>query len=315
MKPYILTVTLNPAVDKTVNVDNFKTGRDFREQNISISAGGKGINVSRVLKHLGVLSLTSGFLGGSDGNYIKNQLDKEKIIHDFYPIKGNTRTSLTVIDPVANTITRILERGPAITKKDTAVFKKKFFGLIKNCRAVILSGRNIPGASDSFYRDLIRIAKRKNIISVFDTSGGPLEIGLEAKPFMIKPNLKESEQLLGRNLNSLTELKKALRYFTKCGITIAAITLGSKGAIVADGKQILQALPPKVRRKSPVGCGDAFIAGFIAAYLRNNPFSHCLKQAVACGTANVLSLNPGFIKPGTLKSIIRQVKIKEITNK
>ena len=113
MKQTILTITLNPAIDKTIKVPNFRIGEDFREETIHLSAGGKGINVSRVLNHLGVKNIASGFLGGRDGNYIKEQLKKERIKHAFCDISANTRTSLTIIDPSLNTITRLLERGQA----------------------------------------------------------------------------------------------------------------------------------------------------------------------------------------------------------
>ena len=310
MKPYILTVTLNPAVDKTVIVPHFRIGRDFREQAISISAGGKGINVSRVLKHLGVASIVSGFLGGTDGQYIRQKLNKEKIEYDFCPIKNNTRTSLTIIDPALNTITRVLERGPGVTKKELSLFRKKFLSLLGHCGYVVFSGRNIPGAPDSFYGELIAIAKRKNIISVLDTSGRPLGLGIKQKPFMIKPNLHEAEQVLGRELSSLTKIKAAVSQFHQQGVEVVAITLGSRGALVSCGKEMIMVTPPRLVRKSPVGCGDAFIGGFIAEYARKRHFAECVRMAVACGAANVRSINPGFIKPQTLQRIFKQVKLR-----
>jgi 1-phosphofructokinase family hexose kinase len=314
MKSYILTITLNPAVDKTVKVSNFKIGKDFREESIFVSAGGKGINIARVLKYLDLPSIASGFLGGTNGAYIKQQLDKEGIKNDFCLIKGNTRTSLTIIDPSSNTITRVLERGPQITKKEQARFKRKFLNLLKICSYVIFSGRNIPGAPDSFYNELIKIAKRRDAVTVFDTSGKAFELGLRAKPFMIKPNLKEAEQVIGRELNSLLKIKEAVYYFHKYGIKIVTITMGSKGAIAFNGTQMLLAIPPRVKRKSPVGCGDAFIGGFITSLVRNKSFSECVKMAVACGAANALSINPGFIKPRVLKRILTRIKIRKINH-
>jgi tagatose 6-phosphate kinase len=312
MKTYILTITLNPAVDKTVKVSNFKIGKDFREEGIFVSAGGKGINISRVLKYLGLPTVASGFLGGASGEYIKQQLDKEGIKYDFCPIEGDTRTSLTIIDSSLNTITRVLERGPQITKKEQNTFRKKFLNLLKKCQYVTLSGRNIPGAPDSFYGELIRIAKKKNIISVFDTSGKAYELGLKEKPFMIKPNLKEAEQVIGKKLNSLLKIKEAAYRFHKYGIKIVAITMGSRGAIVSNESQMLLAIPPKVKRKNPVGCGDAFIAGFIASLAHNKSLAECVRMAVACGAANALSINPGFIKQRTVKEIFKKIKLRNI---
>ena len=310
MRKSIVTITLNPAIDKTLTVPKFKIGNDFCETSISISAGGKGINVSEVLKHLNIKSITSGFLGGHAGEYIKNALDKKKIEHAFCAIKGNTRTSLTIIDPGLNTITRVLERGPRITNKELNTFRKKIRSLLHYCRYLILSGKNIPGAPDSFYGEIIAAAKIKNIFTILDTSGKAFEIGLKEKPFMIKPNLKETEQMIGEKLNSLSKIKKAAHHLYERGIQIVTITMGSKGAIGFNGKEMIFAIPPKVKRKNPVGCGDAFIGGFLAFHQRGENFSECMKMAVACGTANVLSMNPGSLKPGAVNKTFIKIHLK-----
>ena len=305
----ILTVTLNPVIDKTVTIPGFKIGEDFREKAIYISAGGKGVNSSQVFKRLGVGTIASGFLGGPDGEWIRQELDAGRIRHDFCLIKGNSRTSLTVIDPARNTITRVLERGPRVSGKDLNTFKKKYTSLLKRCQYVTLSGRNIPGAGNSFYADLIEIAKRKKVKVIFDTSGKPYSLGIRKKPFMIKPNLKEAEQVLGRKLFLTSHIKKAACDLRDRGIHIVAISMGSRGAIVCDGNEVIKGVPPKIKRRSPVGCGDAFIAGFIASYSRGKYFGECVRMAVACGAANALSFNPGSIKPGAIKQLYKQVKI------
>ncbi|UCC95226.1 MAG: 1-phosphofructokinase family hexose kinase [Candidatus Omnitrophota bacterium] len=310
MKPTILTITLNPAIDKTVFVPHFKIGKDFREKKLYLSAGGKGINVSRVLKRLKETSIASGFLGGGDGTYMQKQLGKERIKHDFCEIKNNTRTSLTILDPMQNTITRVLERGPQITKKELNNFRKKFSSLLRYCRYVIFSGRNIPGAPDSFYGELIALAKKKNIFTVLDTSGRALALALKEKPFMIKPNLKEIEQIAGKRLSSFSQMKQAVYRLKNCGIQIIALTLGSRGTIVFDGKEMIVAAPPKVERRSPVGCGDAFIGGFVAAHAHKENLKECVRIAVACGAANALSVNPGFINLKDIKTLYRQVTLR-----
>ncbi|UCD15581.1 MAG: 1-phosphofructokinase family hexose kinase [Candidatus Omnitrophota bacterium] len=313
MKPYILTVTLNPAIDKTVSVPGFKVGEDFREQALSISAGGKGINVSRVLRRLGVDTRATGFIGGYCGSYIERQLRKEGINYDFTQVKVNTRTSLTIIDSRLNTITRVLERGGTIKKVELNSFRKKFLSLLKGAKVVVLSGRNIPGVQDSFYAELIDVAKKKGAVTIFDTSGPAFTVGLKKKPFMIKPNLAEVEQILADKLVSLAKIKKAAYSLYKRGVKIVAITMGSRGAVLFNGKDMVLAVPPKLRRRSPVGCGDAFIAGFISSFIKNSSFPECARMAVSCGAANALSINPGFIKPATVKKIFKQVKIDSIS--
>ncbi len=312
MKNYVLTVTLNPAIDKTVTVPNFSVGRDFREDAIFVCAGGKGLNVSRVLKCLRINNIATGFRGGPCGDHISQMLNEEGVRHDFCKVAGNTRTSLTVIDPSLNTITRVLERGPQITRKELKAFRKKFLSLLKHCRCVIFSGRNIPGAPDFFYADLITAAKRKKIITVLDSSGRPYELGLEKRPFMVKPNLAEVEQVEGKHILSVQKVKQAAFDFYRLGIQIVAVTMGSRGAVVFDGKEMVLAKPPRVKRRSPVGCGDAFIGGFIASRIRNESFVESVRMAVACGAANALSMNPGFIRPSAVREILKKVKIKKI---
>jgi len=312
MKPYILTITLNPAVDKTTFVSNFKIGKDFREEALSVSAGGKGINVSRALSYLGIPTVASGLLSGPNGEYVKQQLNKEKIAHRFYTCNGNTRVSLTIIDPLHNTITRVLERGPTVTSKELRAFKGLYNSLLRHCHFVVLSGRNAWDAPESFYAELIRLAHRKNKPAVFDTSGKALILGIKKKPFMIKPNLGELEVALKKPIHSLNDMKKAIGVLQARGIAIVALTLGSRGALVSDGKQLVLATPPRIKRRNPVGCGDAFIAGFIASYSRKKTLQECAQMGVACGTANALSINPGFIKPGSVNTIKKNVVIKQL---
>lgn len=315
MKSNVLTVTLNPAIDKTVVIPNFRRGKDFREKALFVAAGGKGINVSRVLHHLGISTIATGFMGGYSGDYLKGCLDEEGIKHDFISINENARESLTIIDPVLNNITRVLERGPLVTKGDLASFRKRFTQLLTRSSYVVFSGRSIPGANDNFYGELIETAKKINVPTVFDTSGKPYILGLKKKPFMIKPNVKEAEQAVGKKLSSLSKIKKAAKELHGYGIKIVAITMGSKGAVVFDGNQMVFAVPPRLKRISPVGCGDAFIAGFIASLINKKSFSHCVKMAVACGAANVLHVNPGFIRSSDLKKVLKQTEVKILNSR
>ncbi|MCP4652652.1 MAG: 1-phosphofructokinase family hexose kinase [Candidatus Omnitrophica bacterium] len=310
MKKYVLTVTLNPAVDKTVKVADFKAGLDFRESGLAICAGGKGVNVSRVLKSLRVNTLATGFLGGTSGADIKQRLGKEGIPHNFSDISGQTRTSLTIIDPNYQKVTRILERGPKTNKKELAAFKRKFSLLLKRANFVVISGRNVCGAPDSFYADLIATATAKGVKVLFDTSGEPLKVGIKSKPFMIKPNWQEAEQLLGKKISSVREFKKAIPYFHDLGIGVVAITCGSQGAVCSDGDQIISAVPAKVKRKSPVGCGDAFVAGFVSSFMQGHNFARSVKMAVACGVANAVTINPGHIKKTSLQGFIKKISLK-----
>ncbi len=308
----ILTVTLNPAVDKTMRISRFELGRDHRFGEPHFSAGGKGLNVSRALKKLGVKALATGFLGGPDGELIERILRKEKIDQDFVPVSGNTRTSLTVINTGTRQSTRLLEPGPRITGRDLREFKRKYAGLLGRCRAVVLSGRNIPGAGDDAYRLLVRTARRMKRTAVLDTSGIPLKEGIKAGPDLIKPNLEEAEYLLGEKLRTQSKLVKAVRALFSRGCGTVIISLGRGGAIAYDGRDCFLARVPVIRKVNTVGCGDAMIAGFLSGQIKGQGLARSLSLAVAAGTANALTITPGGFTRLRVWHLAGQVKIKRI---
>jgi len=310
MEKYILTVTLNPAVDKTVKIKNFCLGKTFLEEHVVLSAGGKGINVSRVLGRLKVNNLATGFIGGPAGNFITHQLDRQKIQHKFVEIRENTRTSLTIVDPAAKKTTRILQPGPILRSSEIQEFRKKFDALLGRSSLVIMSGRNAAGASPSLYSDLVKMAKKKKIRTIIDTHGDSLRLSLKSKPFCIKPNLKEAEAVIGKKLNSPQKIKNAIRYFQNHGIKAAIISLGAEGAMASDGEMIWHAVSPNVKCRNSVGCGDALVGGFACAFEKGLNFHEALRYAIAAGTANTLSLQPGLVTQEMVKKVYKDVKMK-----
>lgn len=309
MNRYVLTVTCNPAIDKTIKIDNFRLGLEHRFRDVYRSAGGKGVNVSQALKKVGIESLATGFLGGKSGEYIKEKLEEEGIQTDFIRIKGETRTSLTIIDKKLKKTTRILEPGPTVNRKDIICFKKKFQSLLKQCFYVVFSGRNIPGASDSFYYDLIKLAEKQRKPAILDTSGKPLLLGIKAKPFLIKPNLKEAEYILGKKLNHVWKLRLAVKELLELGIENVIISMGREGVVASDGRETWFAKPHRRKAINPVGSGDALIGGFLYSKIKGKRFKEAVKIAVAAGTANALSVNPGEFKKKAVFDIAKSVKL------
>ena len=283
MRGHVLTVTLNPAIDKTI-----------RGKKTSLSAGGKGINVSRALNIFGIKNTATGIIGGKAGDNIIFRLKKEKIINDFFRIKKETRTNLTVIGPGSGRISRKIEKGPEVTAPEFAGFKKKFRSLLKGCRFVVFSGANANGLPDSAYAELIKIAEGKGIKAALDTRDAPLAQGLKARPFLVKPNLEEAERAKGRGAN------------------ITLLTLGPGGAIAFGGKKLIFAKPPRLKAVNDVGCGDAFLAGFIAYYLKEKNFTDCIRAATAAGAANALSMGPGAFKKRDFEKVMKKVKIEAV---
>ncbi len=310
----ILTVTLNPAVDKTVFVPDFHPYKDFRAQSTSVCAGGKGINVSRVLRRLGTPTVATGFLGGKLGEFVSDELRREGIASDFQSISRMTRLSLTVVDPETHGVTRVLEEGPAVRADELLAFKERLTGLLKRCASVIISGRNIPGVPDTIYGTLIEMARGLNVKALLDTSGAPLSLGIKSRPFMIKPNIGEATRLLGeRPSTSPNALHTAVKHLHDLGVQIVAITLGAQGAVVSNGREILRARPPDIDVKSPVGSGDSFVGGFFHAWSRQQSFAECVRLAVACGTANATTVDPGDIQEALVQRLLPRVRVDELT--
>jgi len=306
----VLTVTLNPAVDKMVKVKRLSAGRDHRVTSVFRSAGGKGINVARALTHLGIPTCATGILGGPAGSFIQDMLAQERIQADFLKLSGETRTSLTVLDQSTGRPTRILEPGPNLSRRKQAEFLRQFSDLTKKVRYVILSGRNAHGAPDNFYARLIRLAIDRKRRVILDTSGPAFTKGIAAMPFIIKPNRDEAEAFFNQRLSTLGQLKQALCHFLKLGIRMPIVSLGANGAVASNGRQFLHARAPRIKVCNPVGCGDALVAGFVFGLIKGFPFSRVLQIAVAAGTVNALSDQPGLLKHKQLRRLTVDIPVQ-----
>ncbi len=288
----VLTVTLNPAVDRTVDGPRVK-----------LSAGGKGINVSRALKALGVESVVTGFAGGKTGDFIRSALKEERISGRLVRIRGASRQNLTVIGR-GGKITRRIEKGPAVSTEEFRKFKKVFEKLLRGRRYVVFSGANANGLKDSAYAELIRIAKKNGVMTALDTRDAALKEGLKAKPDIVKPNIKEARYICG---------KAPLECLRDKGARTVLLTMGKAGAAATDGRDTAIARPPKVRAVNDVGCGDAFLAGFIAYRLKGKDFKESVRAATAAGAANAAAkaacVVPGSFKRQDFLEILRRTDV------
>ncbi len=308
----ILTVTLNPAIDKIAQASFLGLGRDNNITDVKENSGGKGINVSRALKCLGLKSVACGFAGGANGqNFLRNLL-LEGIEHNFVFIAQETRVNLTICDRSSGKMTRILEPGPAIDKKDLASFRHKFKRMACESSWVVLSGRGILGTPKEFYRELVTVAGKAGAKVVVDASGQDLRFALSGKPFLVKPNLDEAQAFLNQKLQNRAQLKTALIKFLSLGARNVIISLGSKGVVATDGKVFCSAVSPSVKVLNPVGSGDALAAGFIYAIEKKSNFLDAVAFAVAAGTANTLSIVPGHLNRAGLGGILQNVIVKDI---
>lgn len=283
----VITVTLNPAMDKTLCIDNFSLGKVNRSSKVRHDIGGKGINVSKVLRNFDVDSICTGFLGGLWESYFLEELKNRNIKTNFVSIKGATRTNTKIVDHLNRIYTDINEAGPEVSKKELDSFIEGFKELCKAGDIVILSGGVGPGIPKDIYGMLIKIAKEKGAITILDAEGALLEEGIAQKPNVIKPNIHELEKLMGERYKSEYEVIKAGRILVKQGIEKVLISLGDKGALLVTKDAVYSCKGLKVPVKSTVGAGDSMVAALVYSILKGLDQGDTLKFANACGAASV----------------------------
>jgi len=285
--PMIATVTLNPAIDKSVTVRGFEIGKTNRGEVDRVDAGGKGVNVAKALKRLGSPVCALGLMAGSNGRFILDALSAEGIPADFVNVPGETRVNLKIHDPEKGTETELNEPGFRVTAEHLEELRQKIAAHAPQCQVMVFSGSLPPDAPPTIFADLIRIAKARGAKCFLDTAGPGLKLGLAAGPFLIKPNRAEVEDLLKTTLRTRHELVEAARTLIKMGSEQVLISLGAEGAIGVAGKDALFAHPPAVKVRSSVGAGDTMVAAMAYAAVEGLPFRQAFRMAVAASAATV----------------------------
>lgn len=279
----IYTLTLNPAVDYYISVNNLTLGNVNRTACESIRFGGKGINVSLVLKELGVKSVCLGFVGGFTGNALENHLKQNGIDCDFVGVAGNTRINVKLND------TDINAAGPQISPKDTENLYLKLENIQKD-DFLVLSGSVPKSLPQDIYSTIIESLQNKGVNFVVDAEKDLLLETLEYKPFLIKPNHHELGEIFGVEINDFDTALIYAEKLQKMGAQNVMVTLGEKGAVLVDQNGIAHTqAAPKGETVSAVGSGDSTVAAFLAEYLKSGDYKTCLKLSVAAGSATAFS--------------------------
>ncbi|MDK2793426.1 MAG: 1-phosphofructokinase [Caldanaerobacter sp.] len=295
----ITTVTANPAIDRTVIVENLRPGSVNRVIRSRVDAGGKGINVAKNLKNLGDEVIALGFLG-PNANYIIDCLEEEGIKTDFVKIKNDTRTNIKISDISKGEVTDLNEYGPEVSEEEIKLLKESIFKYAEKSKVLVLSGSLPLGVPKTFYKEIIKELKNSNLKIILDADNQALFYGIEEKPFMIKPNVHELEDVVGKRLETLEEIIEEGKKLNKLGIKIVAISMGSKGSVVITDDAVFRVKPLKVEVKGTVGAGDAYVAGFAHGIYRGLSLEETIKIAAALSTSVVM-------KEGTRAGTIEEV--------
>ena len=313
--PLIITVTLNAALDRTLTVPNFQREHRHRASQVLTLAGGKGINIARALKRLDVPVVATGLTGGRTGTRIVEELTAEAILNDFVRIGEESRTSTAVVDPTENSYTEINEWGPLVSAEELEMLLEKLHYLSRGADFVVFAGSLPRGVDDGFYAEAIRDLSRRGVQVVLDTEGQPLRLGTEAEPYLISPNQREAEHVVGQELEDEEDFVMALDTLAELGARNVHITLESGCfGLFREERHVrrYRAVAPMLEAVSVVGAGDVLLAQFLVAQLAGKSAEEALRLAVGAGAASTLEVGAGRFEPRDIGRLAAGVQIQEV---
>ncbi|TLS39065.1 1-phosphofructokinase [Pseudalkalibacillus caeni] len=302
----IYTCTLNPSVDYIVKLDELKQGEVNLAAQDSKIPGGKGVNVSKVLKRLGIESRILGFVGGFTGSFIENVLQEEQLGTDFIKVDGDTRINIKL---KSQEETEINGLSPDINENHLNLLFDKL-SVIEEGDLLVLSG-SVPGCiRNSIYKELIESISSKARVIV-DSKGEPLKKALQANPFLVKPNHHELGDLFDVRVDSIEKAKVYGQKLIEMGAQNAIVSMAGEGAILFTGEKAFRSTVPKGEVKNSVGAGDSVVAGFLSAIVKGEEIVDAFRFGVASGSATAFS--EGFCTIEQVNRLIPQVLVKELT--
>jgi len=308
----IVTVTMNAAIDRTLTVPNFQRGQRHRASDGLTLAGGKGINIARALKRLGVPVVATGLAGGQTGTRIVEALTAEAILNDFVRIDGESRTSTAIVDPTGGSYTEVNEWGPQVQEDELETLLGKLTYLSRGADYVIFAGSLPRGMEDAFYAEAIRELNRRGVQTVLDSEGEPLRLGTQAEPFLVSPNDREAEGLVGQEFHDDDDFLAGLEAIAELGARNVLITRESGcWALLRSEREprCYRALAPRMDPVSAVGSGDVLLAGFVAARLEERSDEEALRAAVAAGAASTMQIGAGRFEPRDAGQLVTGVNV------
>lgn len=305
----ITTVTLNASIDKAYHMEcSIENGTVMRVKSVHNSAGGKGLNVARIVHLCGEEVLATGLVGGYNGKYLEAMLTEDGIAHDFVHIDGETRSCINILDEKFGS-TEYLEPGCHVTEKETQKFLERFPQIIEGSAVVTMSGSVPSGVPQDIYRDMIMAAKEAGKQVILDTSGRLLEMGMQARPTVVKPNQDELELLFHEKIGGREDVVAKAREIYDRGIPCVVVSLGGDGALMVCEDGVFQGIPPKIDVVNTVGCGDSMVGAIAVGLVRKWEPEKVLRYAVAVAGANALSPNTGDFEREISEQLFQRVEV------
>lgn len=310
----IVTVTLNPAVDHTLDLEAFVPGDTNRVRQSRIDPGGKGINVSRVLRVLNRESMAAGLSAGSLGRFVEHSLLEQNILCDFVHTRGQTRTNLTIVDESSHETTLLSYRGPEIDPRHIQTLESRLRRYISPDDWLVIAGSIPPPIEPVTYANLIELGHEMQAHTVLDADGEALEAGLEGKPDLVKLNHHEAERLLGETLDDEDALLAAAEKMRSRGAATAVVTASGRGAVAVSDDGVWRAHPPAVEVESAVGAGDALLAGMLLKLSDGGGMEEALRWGTAAGAAACLTSGTQLCVRADVERILPDVVVEKLKN-
>jgi 1-phosphofructokinase family hexose kinase len=307
----IVTLTINPAIDRTISVDRLAFEDRAYIKSAHESAGGRGINSSAVVHCFGGQTLAVLTSGGDSGKRLEVHLGKAGFPVEVVPIRNEIRTNLTITDRHGLTV-NLNEVGPEMSNAEVLAVERTVRKAIEKATWLLVCGSIPPGVPAAFYGKLIGLARKKKVKSLLHADGDSLREGIEARPTIVTPNQQEAERLLGRTLLTRTHYLEAAERIRSMGAESVALSLGSRGAVGAYADGLIEALPPRVDALCPIGAGDAMGAAYTWALDRKDDTSDALRWGVAAGTASARLAGMNFASLEQTREMYRQVEIRRV---
>ncbi len=305
----ILTLTINPAIDRTIVSDRLA----FEDRGYILSrgeaAGGRGVNASQVIHAFGGKTLALLTSGGAIGKRMEHFLGEMAFPFEVVRVHAEGRANLTISDKQGLTI-KLNEIGAPLEEKEVKAVRDLVEARLKKATWLMICGSTQPGVPANFYAEIIALAKSHGVRTLLDTDGDALNHALEAKPSVISPNQQEAERLLGRAIITRSQSLEAVQRIHDMGPEAVILSLGSRGALASSSEGLLEALPPRVEALCPIGAGDALAAAFVWATEKKKPFADALRWAVAAGTASAAQPGMSFATLDQTRAIYKQVEVR-----
>ncbi|BDR56939.1 1-phosphofructokinase [Xylocopilactobacillus apis] len=302
----IYTITANPSMDYVLSLEQINLGEINRTGNTYMFAGGKGINVSRILGNLDLDSVALGFIGGPAGEFIENQMNESALNNKFTRIKDDTRINVKI---KAQQETEINGLGPKITKEEKEEFMSNF-AVLTSDDIVVAAGSVPPALGEDFYQEVVKTVCDHQAKFVVDTTGQALIDILPYHPLLVKPNREELSEMFNVKLDNLNDIVHYGRELLNKGAQHVIVSMGGDGAVLITPDKVYHSIPIKITIKNSVGAGDSMVAGFVGKYHQTNDALESFRLGVACGSATAASED--LAQAPLIKEMLEKAEINEI---